>query len=156
MSAMVNCVLAVTIVLLAACGPTPEQQAAMAAAQRADDQNRCVGYGFAPSTNAFASCMMTTAAQRDAQQAADRRAAAAQQAATDRQSAAIKARKDAADRDAWDRTTHQGAYSGYSSSAPAWSPPQFPTSSSSTPVDAVRNSIQDDMDRMEHAGTLSQ
>nr|WP_294555627.1 hypothetical protein [uncultured Rhodopila sp.] len=156
MTAMANCVLAVTIILLAACGPTPEQQAAMAAAQRADDQNRCIGYGFAPSTDAFASCMMTTASQREAQQAADRRAAAAQQAATDRQNAAIQARKDAADRDAWDRTTHQGAYSDYSSGAPAYSPPQFPASSSSTPVDAVRNSIQDDMDRMEHAGTLSQ
>ena len=60
MGAMANCVLAVTIVLLSACGPTPEQQAAMAAAQRADDQNRCIGYGFAPSTDAFASCMMNT------------------------------------------------------------------------------------------------
>ena len=128
----------------------------MAAAQRADDQNRCIGYGFQPSTDAFASCMMTTASQRQAQQAADRRAAAAQQAATDRQNAAIQARKDAADRDAWDRTTQQGAYANSSPSTPAWSPPQFPTSPPSNPVDAVRNSIQDDMDRMEHAGTLSQ
>jgi hypothetical protein len=156
MSAVANKFLAITVILLAACGPTPEQQAAMAAAQRADDQNRCIGYGFQPSTDAFASCMMTTASQRQAQQAADRRAAAAQQAATDRQNAAIKARKDAADQDAWDRTTHQGAYSDTSSSAAAWSPPQYPTPASANPVDAVRNSIQDDMDRMEHAGTLSQ
>jgi hypothetical protein len=156
MRAVANSVLALTIVLLAACGPTPEQQAAMAAAQRAEDQNRCIGYGFQPSTDAFASCMMTTASQRQAQQAADRRAAAAQQAATDRQNAAIKAQRDAADQDAWDRTTHQGAYANSPSGTPAYSPPQFPTPPSSNPVDAVRNSIQDDMDKMEHAGTLSQ
>ncbi len=54
MSAVANSVLAITVVLLAACGPTPEQQAAMAAAQRADDQNRCIGYGFQPCTDAFA------------------------------------------------------------------------------------------------------
>ena len=149
-------VLATTVLLLAACGPTPEQQAAMAAAQRAEDQNRCIGYGFQPSTDAFASCMMTTASQRQAQQAADRRAAAAQQAATDRQNAAIQARKDAADRDAWDRTTHQGAYSDSAPGTTAYSPPQFSAPPSSNPVDAVRDSIQDDMDRMEHAGTLSQ
>jgi hypothetical protein len=128
----------------------------MAAAQRADDQNRCIGYGFQPSTDAFARCMMTTASQREAQQAADRRAAAAQQAATDRQSAAIKAQKDAADQDAWDRTTHQGAYANSSPGTPAYSPPQFPSPSYASPVDAVRNSIQDDMDSMQHAGTLSQ
>jgi hypothetical protein len=154
MRAITASVFAITA-FLAACGPTPEQQAAMAAAQRANDQNRCIGYGFQPSTDAFASCMMTTASQRDAQQAADRRAAAAQQAASDRQNAAIQARKDAADQDAWDRTTHQGAYANSSSSTPSYSPPQFPASSSN-PVDAVRSSIQDDMDRMEHAGTLSQ
>jgi hypothetical protein len=155
MRAVVYSVLTLAVFLLAACGPTPEQQAAMAAAQRADDQNRCIGYGFQPTTNAFANCMMATASQREAQQAADRRVAAAQKAATDRQNAAIKAQKDAADRDAWDRTTRQGAYANPSSSTPAYSP-QFPTSSSSNPVDAVRNSIQDDMDKMEHAGTLSQ
>ena len=99
----------------------------MAAAQHADDQNKCFGYGFQAGTDAFAHCMMGTAAQRDAQQAADRRQAAAQQAATDRQNAAIKAQKDAADQDAWDRKTGQGAYSNASSNVPAYSPPQFPT-----------------------------
>ncbi len=143
--------LAITLSLLAACGPTPEEQAAMAAAQRAADQNKCQGYGFQPGTDSFANCMMTTASQREAQQAADRRAAAARQAAADRQNAAIQAQKDAADKDAWDRKTHQGAYANSWSSTPAYSP-----ASSSNPVDAVRNSIQDDLDKMDHAGTLSQ
>jgi hypothetical protein len=143
--------------LLAACGPTPEQQAAMAAAQRAQDQNRCVGYGFQPATDAFANCMMTTTSQREAQQAADRRAAAAQQAATDRQNAVLKAQKDAADQDAWDRRTGQGAYANSSASVPAYSPPQYPTSpSSSNPVDSARDSIQDDMNKIDNAGMLSQ
>ncbi len=128
----------------------------MAAAQHADDQNKCVSYGFQPGTNAFAQCMMNTAAQREAQQAADRRMAAAQQAATDRQNAAIKAQKDAADRDAWDRKTGQGIYSNSSPNVPAYSPPQYPTSSSSSnPVDNVRNQIQNEMDKSESAGTLS-
>jgi hypothetical protein len=129
----------------------------MAAAQRADDQNKCGGYGFQPGTDGFANCMMNTASQRDAQQAADRRAAAAQQAANDRQNAAIKAQKDAADKDAWDRTTHQGIYANSRSGASDSSSPQNPTtSSSSNPVDAIRNSIQDEMDKADHAGTLSQ
>ncbi len=136
--------------LLAACGPTPEQQAAMDAAQRFDDQNRCMSYGFQAGTDAFAHCMMNTATQRDAQQAADRRAAAARQAAADRQDAVLKAQKDAADRDAWDRTTHQGAYSGGSWGASATSSPPF-----ASPVDAVRNSIQSDMDKMDRAGMLT-
>jgi hypothetical protein len=130
--------LAATLSALAACGPTPAEQ-------RAEDQSRCGGFGFQPGTDAFAHCMMNTAAQRDAQQAADRRQAAAQQAASDRQNAAIKAQKDTADQDAWDRRTGQGAYSNSPSST-------FP---SSNPVDTVRNSIQNDMDRMDRAGTLS-
>ena len=76
---------------------TSEQQAA---AERADDENKCFNYGFQAGTDAFAHCMMNTASQREAQQAADRRMTAAQQAATDRQNAAIKAQKDAADHDA--------------------------------------------------------
>jgi hypothetical protein len=144
------------LVLLAACGPTPEQQAAMAAAQHADDQNKCAGYGFQPGTDAFARCMMSTATQREAQQAADRRQAAAQQAATDRQNAAIKAQKDAADRDAWDRKTGQGIYSNSSPNPPPAAPqPQPVAAPSSNPVDTVRDQIQKDMDRMDNAGTLS-
>jgi hypothetical protein len=148
--------LATSAALLASCAPSPEEQAAAAAAQHSADQNKCYGYGFQPGTDAFARCMMSTATQRDAQQAADRRSAAAQQAATDRQNASIKAAKDAADRDAWDRRTGQGAYANSPSITPAYSPPQQPTSSLSTdPVDKVRNSIQSDMDKMENAGTVS-
>jgi hypothetical protein len=148
--------LTTTVALLSACGSSPEQQAAGAGAQRADDQNKCFSYGFQAGTDAFAQCMMTTAAQRDAQQAADRRAAAAQQAATDRQTAAIKATQDAADRDAWDRQTGQGAYANLPSSPPANSPPGYPSSSpSSNPVDNIRNSIQNDMDKMQNAGMVS-
>lgn len=129
----------------------------MATAQRANDQSKCASYGFQPGTDAFAHCMMSTAMQRDAQQAAYQRTMAAQQAATDRQNAAIKAAKDAADKDAWDRRTGQGAYANASTSGPAYSPPQSPadSSSSSNPVDAVRDSIQKDLDNMNNAGTLS-
>lgn len=148
--------LATTVALLSACAPSPEQQAAAAAAQRADDQNKCFSYGFQVGTDGFAQCMMTTAAQRDAQQAADRRMAAAQQAATERQNAAIKAAQDAADRDAWDRKTGQGAYSNLPSSPPSNSPPQYLSASpSSNPVDNIRNSIQNDMDKMDNAGMVS-
>jgi cell division septum initiation protein DivIVA len=151
------CCLAATACLLAACGPTPEQLAAAAAAQHASDQNRCFSYGFQPGTDGFAHCMMNTAAQREAQQAAYERMQAAQQAAADRQNAAIQAQKDAAEHDAWDRETHQGAYANSSSnSVPAYSPPQYPTSQpSSNPVDNVRDQIQNDMDKMENAGTVS-
>ncbi len=145
--------LATTVALLSACAPSPEQQAAAAAAQRADDQNKCFSYGFQAGTDAFAQCMMTTAAQRDAHQAADRRMAAAQQAATERQNAAIKATQDAADRDAWDRRTGQGAYANLPSSPSASSLPD--PSPTSNPVDNIRNSIQNDMDKMENAAMVS-
>jgi hypothetical protein len=148
--------LATAAVLLCACGPTPEQQAAAAAAQRAEDQNKCNGYGFQPGTDAFAHCMMTTATQREAQQAADRRMAAVQQATTDRQNAAVKAAKDAADQDAWDRRTGQGAYANSPSITPVSSSPKQPTLSlSSDPVEKIRNSIQNDLDKMDNAGTVS-
>ncbi len=42
--------------------------------QRAMDRQTCLGYGFTPDTIPFANCMMSTTQQRDAQQAADRRA----------------------------------------------------------------------------------
>ena len=144
-----------TASLLVACGPTPEQVAAMASAQHAEDQNRCFGYGFQPGSNDFAHCMMNTSAQREYQQAQDRRMAAAQQAAAARQNAAIQAAKDAAAHDAWDRQTGQGAYSHPSSNVPAYSPPQYPTapsSASSNPVDNVRDQIQREMDKSENAG----
>ena len=143
--------------LLAACGPTPEQQAASAAAQHADDQNRCFSYGFHPGTDDFAHCMMNTAAQREAKQAAYQRMQAAQQAATNRQNAAIQAQKDAAEHDAWDRETHQGAYANSSSNTvPAYSPPQYPTSPPpANPADAVRDQIQNEMNKAENAGMPS-
>ncbi len=94
--------------------------------------------------------------QRDAQQAAYERTVAAQRAATDRQNAAIKAAKDAADKDAWDRRTGQGAYANASTAVPTYTPPQDPAAQpSANPVDVVRDSIQKDMDNMENAGTLS-
>ncbi len=140
------------LAVLTSCAPSPEEQAAMAAAQRAQDQDRCAGFGFAPGTDAFAHCMMNIASQRDAQAAADRRAATAQQAADQRARAAQQAAKDAADRDAWDRRTGQGIYS-YTPPSPEAVP--SPPSASSNPVDAVRDSISRDMNNIENAGTLS-
>jgi hypothetical protein len=46
-----------------ACCVSPEEQHAM-------DQQTCAGYGFAPGTDAFAHCMMSTAQQREAINAA--------------------------------------------------------------------------------------
>lgn len=126
-----------TIVLLTGCGPTAEEQAAMDAAQRAADQERCAGFGFAPGTDAFARCMMGIAGQRDAEMAADRRAAAARDAADKRARDAAQAAKDRADQDAWDRRTGQGAYS--SSARPSFA----------NPVDPIRDSIDRDLRKME-------
>ena len=42
-------------------------------AVRVRDQQRCAGFGFAPGTNAFATCMMNLGQQRDAQNAAMQR-----------------------------------------------------------------------------------
>ncbi len=81
-SAVVGLVLALG---LAACGLSPEEQ-------RAADQQGCVGYGFRPGTDAFAHCMMATTQQREAQQAADRRAQAAQAAQAERDRQAQEAR----------------------------------------------------------------
>ncbi len=115
---------AVAVGLLTGCGPTPAEQHAL-------DQQKCAGFGFAPGSDAFAHCMMTVNQQREAQNAADRRAAADRDAA--------QAAKDMADRDAWDKRTGQGVYA-----SPSSSPPVF-----SDPVDPIRKSIQDDMQRME-------
>jgi len=99
------------VVLLAGCGPTPEEQRAM-------DQQRCGGFGFATGSDAFAHCMMSVSQQREAQDAADRRAAADRAAADKRTQDAIQAAKDKADRDAWDKRTGQGVYSHASSTNP--------------------------------------
>jgi hypothetical protein len=115
---------------LSACGPSPAEQAVM-------DQQRCAGFGFQPNTDAFAHCMMQISTQRDAQAAADRRAAAAQAAANQRQQDAIQAAKDQADKDAWDRETGQGQYA---------SPPM---GASPNPVDAIRNQIVNDQQKIE-------
>jgi membrane protein involved in colicin uptake len=82
------------LISLAGCGPTAEEQRAM-------DAHRCTGFGNVPGTDAFASCMMSVSQQRDAEEAADRRAASARadadqrareaQAASDR----VAAEKDA-------------------------------------------------------------
>ncbi len=89
--------------------------------QRAADQQTCAGYGFTPGSDGFAHCMMTTAQQRDAQAAADRRAAAARETA-DKQA---QAAKDQADQDAWDKRTGQGKYSSSSSPPSSISPPDL-------------------------------
>ncbi|MGH7156334.1 MAG: hypothetical protein ACREF3_20620 [Acetobacteraceae bacterium] len=99
------------LALLSACGPTPEEQRAM-------DQQRCGGFGFAAGTDAFAHCMMGVSQQREAQDAADQRAAADRDAANKRTQDAIQAAKDKADRDAWDQRTGQGAYAHGSTTTP--------------------------------------
>jgi hypothetical protein len=116
------------LAIMAGCGPTPQEQAAMDAAQRAGDQQKCSGYGFAMGTDAFAHCMMGVNGQRDAEQAADRRAAQARAAADQRASDRQRAAQDAADRDAWDRRTGQGAYS---SPPPRPSRADYPASTAS-------------------------
>lgn len=143
-------VIALMAALLAGCAPSPEQQAAMAAAQRAQDQGRCSGFGFQPGTDAFAHCMMTISTQRDADAAADQRAKAAQAAADQRAKVAQQQADDAAARDAWDRKTGQGIYA--SPSYTPYSPPSTP----SNQVDAIQKSIQDDIDRINKAGMLTE
>jgi hypothetical protein len=135
-------VLAATVLLVVTgCGPTPAEQAAMDAAQRAQDQNRCAGFGFAPGSDGFAHCMMGVSSQRDAEAAADRRAAAARNAADQRAQADAKAAKDRADQDAWDRKTGQGAYSRpMTTPAAASSSFSFPD-----PIDPMRDSIDKDL-----------
>lgn len=85
---------AMLFVSLAGCGPTAEEQRAM-------DAQRCAGFGNAPGTEAFANCLMGMSQQREAEGAADRRAAAARDA-EDRRAREAQAAKDkaAADRDA--------------------------------------------------------
>jgi hypothetical protein len=106
-------VLGAALSLMAGC-VSPEEQ-------RAADQQTCAGYGFTPGTDAFAHCMMTTAQQRDAQAAADRRAADARDAA-DKQA---QAARDQADQDAWDKRTGQGKYSSSSSSPSSTTAPDL-------------------------------
>jgi hypothetical protein len=123
--------LAVGITLvLAACGPTPEEQRTM-------DVQRCGGYGFGPGTDAFARCMMDTSQRREAQQAADQRAAADRAARDRRVRDALQAQKDRADLDAWDRRTGQGAYSSLAS-------PFGPSA-----PDRIRDQIERDQRRIE-------
>ncbi len=129
--------------VLAGC-ETPEQQAARDAAQRAADQNRCAGFGFVMGTDQFAHCMMGTASQRDAEAAADRRAAADRDAADQRAQAAAQAAKDRADQDAWDRKTGQGKYAG-SSSASSGSSSPF----GQNPVDKIHDQIMEQMRKAE-------
>ncbi|HET6185032.1 MAG TPA: hypothetical protein VFA03_15760 [Acetobacteraceae bacterium] len=64
--------------------------------QRLADQQACMNYGFRPGTDAFANCMMNTAQQRAAQQAAAQR----QQSINDEIARQAQANRDAADRQA--------------------------------------------------------
>jgi hypothetical protein len=114
------------LVLMAGCGPSPEEQRAM-------DQQSCAGYGFPPGSDAFATCMMKTAQQRAAQQAADQRAAAAREAAEQRANAAQQAA----------RAQAASQAPSFSSSSSSSSSPFGPS-----PVDKVRDQIQNDIDKM--------
>jgi hypothetical protein len=120
------------VVLLTGCGPSPEQRHAM-------DQQKCAGFGFAAGSDAFAHCMMTVNQQREAQDAADRRAAADRAAADKRAHDAAQVANDRSDQDAWDKKTGQGAYAS----------PSSPPAVFSDPVDPIRKSIQDDLRKME-------
>jgi outer membrane murein-binding lipoprotein Lpp len=90
MKRMVPFAFAALGMLLAGC-VSPEEQRAM-------DQQTCAQYGFAPGTDAFANCMMTTGQKRQDQQAADRRqqemnSAIAAQAQRDRDAQSAAAAK---------------------------------------------------------------
>jgi hypothetical protein len=78
--------LLIALLLLAACGPTAQEQDAM-------DQQKCSGYGFQPGTDAYAHCMLNVSLQRQSEQAADQRAAADRWAADQRANAAVAAAK---------------------------------------------------------------
>jgi len=117
-----------TIALLIGC-VSPEEQ-------RAVDPRQCSGYGFAPGTDAFANCMMNASQQRDAQAAADRGAAA------DRDAADKRAKEPAA---AAAANNPSGSSSSTSSSSSSSSSSPFGPS----PVDAIRDFITCDMQRIE-------
>jgi len=124
-----------SLLALAGCGPTAEEQAAM-------DQQACAGYGFAPGSQAMANCLMKTAQQRQAQQAADQRAAAARAAADQRTRDAARAQQDAIDQDNWDRRTGQGKYANPSSSSASMGmpdPSKMNCTSSSTTTGSTNN-----------------
>jgi hypothetical protein len=118
-----------------------DRHSSSAEEQHAMDQQKCTGFGFTTGTDAFAQSMMGIDSQREAQTAADRRAAADREAANQRAQAALKAAQDKADQDAWDKKTGQGAYS--SSTSPGSS-----SVSSPNPTDAVRNAVQQDIDNI--------
>jgi hypothetical protein len=79
----------VGFVLLAAC-VSPEQQ-------RAADQQQCVGFGFAPGTDAFANCMLRISQQRQSEIAAQQRQQQQLDAAAAEQEKQRRAEQDAAD-----------------------------------------------------------
>lgn len=136
-----SCLVTLGLILFAAsCGPTPEEQRAM-------DMQKCGGFGFAPGPDAFAHCMMGVSQQREAQAAADQRAATAQAAANQRNQDMIKAAQDRADQDAWDKRTGQGAYSSLSS--PSSSSPSSSSPFGASPVDQIRNQILQDQQKIE-------
>jgi hypothetical protein len=116
-----------TILLLAGCGPSPEEQHAM-------DQQKCDGFGFPPGSDAFANCMMKVTQQREADQAANQRAAAARAAAEQRAN------------DAEQAAARSKAASEAPSSSSSGSSPFGPS-----PVDQVRDSIQKDLDNVQNA-----
>lgn len=104
------------IALLAACGPTAEEQRVM-------DMRSCGGFGFAPGTDGFANCMLNVTQQREAQQAADRRASQERQA------------RDAQARQIRDAAAAASAASSTASSTPAPRPAEKQSCTTSTKVE---------------------
>ncbi len=125
--------------LLATCGPSPAEQAAMDAAQQQTDQQQCSSFGLAPGTDAFARCRMDRAAQREAQAAASRRAQAAQAAANQRAADAARADRERAEQQARDQAQ---------SASPSSTPSSSGSSSAAQDViDRDRAAIQEQMDK---------
>ncbi|MEP7044714.1 MAG: hypothetical protein ABI843_16730, partial [Dokdonella sp.] len=88
------------VACLSGCAEMERMNAQAVAQQRAADQQKCSGYGYAAGTDAFADCMMSTEHRREQQrQDAERQAAMDRQREQDRrakkEAAAAQAQQDA-------------------------------------------------------------
>ena len=126
---LISLIMLGAILLQFGCGPTAEEQ-------HAADQQHCADFGYQAGTDAFANCMMKLDAQREAQAAADRRAAAAQAAADQKARQVQQAAKDKAAQDTVNNGTDSSA-----------SPSIFGPS----PVDDIRNKVQQDIQNIENS-----
>ena len=113
-------------VCLIALGGCAEMDAKFAAQQQAADQAKCEGYGYQPGTDRFADCMMSTAHNRDMQQAMARQ----QDAMQKQQAANAQAQQRAAD-DAAD-AQHQADIQRMMNSGTGFTPPTTPTNQNCT------------------------